>query len=308
MKKLNSLIIMLLAVCVFYACRKNDNPKLPDGITEGVLPSLVQDTTGDVLIQNMSTFKTAFQVGLYFPNAEKPKKADLQVVMNNNYNNIKTFQADITTFPTNVSITGPQLATLFGLDVNNVPTNTSFKFGLDITTQDGKVTKQFQYGIGAKGDSVAINPYGADALTLPTTTGDQVIVVAITYTVVCPLVMSNYASTTGQTQYTLDDPDFWEDTYPVTLQRSASDSTKLTLSGYVQSPTAQFVIQANVKTQKASVAKQVYAAKLPGTSYTNPTVSGAGNFSACDTSIILSLTNTVDQGSFGTANITIKHN
>ncbi|WP_143309815.1 hypothetical protein [Chitinophaga vietnamensis] len=299
MKKIKSLIIVVLGICVFYACRKNDNPKLPDGIAKGVMPQLTQDTTGDILIQDMTKFKTSFNLGLYFPSGPKPQKMDVRVVMNNKYNNVKTLQAGVTTFPTQIQITGPQLAQLFALDPATVPSGTTFTVAPDVTTQDGKTYPAFNYGVNGT-DTFLISPYGGDVNNFPGA------VLNLQYTKVCPLNMHAFGNETTGVPLTVVDNDFWGATYSVQGTLDPADSTTLILTGWVQDPGAVVKVKVNPRTQGATVAKQIYLPILPGTSYHNPAVAGSGKVNACNNSISLTLTNTVTEGSFGTANVVIK--
>ncbi|MBV8254954.1 MAG: hypothetical protein JO154_20305 [Chitinophaga sp.] len=298
MKKLNSLMIMLLATCIFFACRKNDNPRLPEGIVKSVLPQLSITGGGDVIIQQMSAFKTNIQVALYFPNGEQPQKMDLRVILNGNYNNIQTIQANITTFPTTVTVTGPQLAQLFGLNVNNPPTGSSFTIAPDITLKNGKVIQAFTTGLSGA-TVINLPPFGTDAHSFPNST------LTLNFPIVCPLNMHLYAPEVGFSILNVQDPDFWGN-YTVRAQiGSGADTAKLTLLDWVQIPNAAVVAIVNVKTQQVTVPKVTYAPLLLTTPYHNPTVSGSGNMSTCDTSILLTLTNTVTEGSFGNANTRI---
>ncbi|RAJ75485.1 hypothetical protein CLV59_10999 [Chitinophaga dinghuensis] len=298
MKKLNSLMIMLLAVCLFFACRKNDNPKLPDGIVKSVLPQLSITGGGDVIIQQMSAFKTNIGIALYFPNGEQPQKMDLRVIYNGNYNNVQTLQANITSFPATVTVTGPQLAQLFGLNVNNPPTGTSFTVAPDITLKNGKVIQAFT--TATSGTSVInLPPYGTDPHAFPN------IALTLNFPIVCPLNMHLYAPETGYSTLNVQDPDFWGD-YTVRAQiGTGADTATLTLLDWVQIPNAKVVANVNVKTQQVTVPTVQYSTTLPGTPYHNPTVGGSGNMSTCDTSIILSLTNKVTEGNFGVASTRI---
>jgi len=61
-------------------------------------------------------------------------------------------------------------------------------------------------------------------------------------------------------------------------------------------------------TRLITVAKQVYTTNLAiwgMASYTNPAAAGKGEIDACKKTISMTLTNTVDQGSFGTTAISI---
>lgn len=295
MKKFLSILI-IAAVSIVAGCRKNDNPKLPEGIVSTPLPLLVQDTasTSNVLIQEVADFKSKFSVQLYFPNATKPKKFDIVIARNGDYENVKTLQADVTTYPTDISITGPQLATLFGIPATDIVPGDYFEIRADITTANGTVLKGFvPDGIAPDSSTVSIAPYGTDVSTFP---GSNL---TITYRAVCPLDIDDFVGT-----YTLDDPNFWEASYPVQVTRDGT-SNVLLVTGFVESPSAVIRLTVNQSSQTITVPKQSYLAILPGTSYHNPSVAGTGVVDACNNKITLSLDNTVDEGSFGASTVTI---
>ena len=298
MKKLIISVLILLAIVTsFYGCRKNDNPKLPEGIETGVYPLFVQDTTGDFLIQEVDSFKTSFDVSLYFPNSVIPKKMDVMVVMNDDYGAPKLLKGDITSFPAKVSVTGPQLAQLFGLTTDKVKDGDKFTLGADVTLPNGKVIVAFGQGISGT-DTINLEPYGADGLNLPDA------IPLITYPKVCPLFMDSLVNVKNGGALMVDDPDFWEDTYAVTATLEGTDV--IVLTGWLGIPGSVVRVTIDDRRQTATVTKQVYSATLPTTPYHNPAVAGKGVVNACDNSISLTLENTVDEGSFGTAKVTIR--
>ena len=303
MKKLITSILILLAIVTsFYGCRKNDNPKLPEGIETGVYPLLVQDTTGDFLIQEVDSFKTSFDVGLYFPNGVIPQKMDIMVVKKDSnkvedFGIVKLLKADVTSFPTKISVTGPQLAALFGMSTSDVKNSTTFRIGADVTLPNGKVLVAFQQGITGE-DTLNLVPYGADALNLPGANP------TIVYPKVCPLFMDSLANVEHGGDLVVDDPDFWEDSYNVTATQDGPNV--IVLTGWLGLPNAVVKVTIDDRRQKAIVTKQVYSSTLPTTPYHNPAVQGDGTVNACDNSITLSLENTVDEGSFGKVTMTIR--
>src|SRR5688500_14257673 len=105
----------LLIALVFAACRKSDNPKLPDLIRVPT-PNLILDPTSDKLISPASpaSFQAKFNVDLKFKSDAPPKEMDVVVMKNGDKANVKTLKADVTTFPTPVEVTGQQLIDLFG--------------------------------------------------------------------------------------------------------------------------------------------------------------------------------------------------
>jgi hypothetical protein len=292
MKKFLS--ILIIATAVIAGCRKNDNPKLPDGIQSTPLPLLVQDTGSTVLIQDVAAFASKFSVQLYFPNGAKPKKFDLVVAMSGDYTNVKTLKADVTSFPTTVDVTGPQLAQLFGIAEADIVPGDYFEIRANITTGNGTFLEGFTpNALDPDSNAVAIAPYGTDVSTFP---GSHL---TITYRAVCPLNLDDFVGT-----YTLDDPDFWGASYSVNITRDGT-SNRLKVTGFVQDPSAVIYLTVKESAQTITVPKQTYLPILPTTTYHNPSVEGTGVVNACNNAITLTLDNTVDEGSFGSSTVKI---
>lgn len=292
MKKFLS--ILIIATAVIAGCRKNDNPKLPDGIQSTPLPLLVQDTGSTVLIQDVATFASKFSVQLYFKDGAKPKKMDIVVARNKEYNNVKTLKTDVTAYPTDINVTGPQLAALFGIAETAIVPGDQFEIRANITLDNGTVLNGFTTGgITPGGDIVDIAPYGTDASTFP---GSNL---TITYRAVCPLNLDDFVGT-----YTLDDPAFWGASYSVNITRDGT-TNRLKVAGFVQDPSAIIYLTVKESAQTITVPKQSYLPILPGTTYHNPSVAGTGVIDACNNKITLSLDNTVDEGSFGSSTVKI---
>ncbi|RFS22463.1 hypothetical protein DVR12_11690 [Chitinophaga silvatica] len=297
MKKIiTSILILLTVVTSFYSCRKNDNPKLPEGIQTGVFPLLTQDPNGDELIQDVTAFSTAFTLGLYYPNPV-PQKMDLQVIMNGNYQVVKTLQANITSFPTKINVTGTQLAQLFGLTPDQVAVGDDFTIGPDVTLQDGTVIHAFDYYLDGT-TVVPISPYGADALNNPGAN------TTLTYAKVCSLDIDSLANVGNGGQLLVQDPDLVEATYPVTA--TVTDSI-IKLKGYSEMPNMVLTIRVIPKSQTLVVDKQFLGPTIDGYSYTNWNVVGTGTVNACNNTMTLKLTFSVDQGSFAPITQTVVH-
>jgi hypothetical protein len=296
MKKFLS-IALIAIIAIVAGCSKDENPRLPEGIVDLPLPLLVQDTaaTSNTLIQEVADFSSKFSVQLYWPEGRKPKKFDIVVARNGEYDaeKIKVLKADVSTFPTEVSVTGPQLATLFGIQESDIVPGDKFEIRANITLNNGTVLPGFiPDGLDSAGKKFPIAPYGTDVSTFP---GSNL---TITYRVVCPLELDDFVGT-----FTLTDPDFWEDSYPVQVTREGDD---LIITGFVQSPSAKVRLKVKQSAQTITVPKQAYLATLPGTPYHNPSVAGSGVVDACNTKITLSLENTVDEGSFGASTVTLE--
>lgn len=281
MKKILSLIILFAGIITINACRK-DTVKLPEDLIRTVLPQITKDTSTDVLIQDPATFKGRFNVGVFFKDDVKPKKMDVVVVLNGDKTKVKTLKADITSFPTAVDITAASLATLFGKTAADIQTGDVFEIGADVTLNDGTLITVFR--------TDGTEPYGGDAQNYNDAS------LTIQYKKVCPLDINDLVGT-----FTMEDPDFWEGTYKVT---TTLDGNVLTLHNWIEFPSGTLKLTVNEKTQSVTVPKQI---TIPGAAYGyhNWTSVGNGDINACATAITLKLTNTVDEGSFGAATMTM---
>ena len=282
MKKI--LVFTFIAAFTFLAsCRKSDNPNIPE-LTRVPVPLITKDAAGMGTISkdDPAGFKGKFIVDLYFKDGPKPAKFDVVVIKNGDKSNVKHIQDGVTSFPTTVDITGAQLISMFG---SAIVLGDKFTVGVDVTTEAGQLFDAFPpgpntitYGSGLQGQPGASTQ--------------------IDYIAVCPFDINDFVGAA-----TLEDNDFWGATYPVTITLVGTDTYKV--DGYVETPGYSFLIKVNVATQTLSVAKQVYGPTLPTTPYTNPAVEGKGVVDACLHVLNLTLSNTVAQGSFGDANITI---
>ncbi|WP_291911696.1 hypothetical protein [Chitinophaga sp. CB10] len=166
MKNPVTLILMLLAVCVLGSCRKNDNPKLPENIREGVLPKFTQ-TAGSANLNNITTFTATFDLDYYFPNALKATKVDIYAAYDGDYQHTHLIQANVTLPVKNITITGAQLIEWFGIDPAQLVKDEYIEVGADMTLPDGTLIKAFPFYIDANGDMQAITPYSSNAYAMP---------------------------------------------------------------------------------------------------------------------------------------------
>lgn len=176
---------ILATLMLFTACRKSDNPKIPT-LTRVPLPLLIKDASGSQTVSAVTplTFNGKFSVDLYFKDDVKPTKLDVVVRKNGDNTNVKLFQANVTTYPTAITVTGAQLIAMFG----PIVLNDKFEFGANITAQDGTIYEAFPV-LGV--------PFGSGVLNQP---GSSPTVI---FQAVC-----NYDDTIYQGAFTAFDPDF----------------------------------------------------------------------------------------------------
>lgn len=286
--KIIYITMLALGVVVFYACRKNDNPKLPDGITKRQVPQFTQDRTKDLLIQsdNLPDFNTAFNVALYFPTGDQPKTTDVVIAMNGKYNNIKVLQGGITSLPTTVGLTGTQIMQLFGLPANGLKAGDYFEVATNFTMSDGTQLHGFGDTVTlADGTKRFLRPYGSDVLN------SVGLIPRLSYKKVCPLNIAVYPGS-----MTVDDPGVTEGTYPVTVAIDPTGKT-FTFTGWAGLAGVVMTATFDKQSYQFTIPQQKIAALFDG--YHNLTVSGNGEINPCDTTILLNVTTQVDEGSFG---------
>jgi hypothetical protein len=272
---------LLLAV-VFAACRKSDNPKLPD-LMRVPTPNLVLDPTSDKFISPASpaTFKAKFAVDLKFKTDAPPKEMDLVVMKNNSKANVKTVKADISAFPTAVEVTGQQLIDLFGAPIAD---GDEFVFGVDITTQSGMVFQAFPPGGNAWGTGVA-NEAGGVATTLR-------------FIKPCTFQSPSYA---GEFVVVSDE---WEDYHAGDVIDLTTVSANQFSFEYATNPSTPIVVTVNTSDNSISVAKQSYG-KYGSTELFAQSTGATNSVNPCDNSLQLTLTHSNSGGS-SYGNYTIK--
>ncbi len=142
---------------ILSSCRKSDNPKIPQLVRVPV-PVLTPDPTSGTFITatDPTAFNAKFTVDLYFKSDIKPKQLDIVVAKNHKYSAgaVKSFKPNIVTYPTEVTVTGAQLLSLFS---DPIVSGDVFEFGANITLQDGTVLPIFDSvgaGYGQTGGNV----------------------------------------------------------------------------------------------------------------------------------------------------------
>lgn len=282
MKKL--LLYTFIAAFTFLAaCRKSDNPKIPE-LARVPIPSLTKDATGAsaIIVSDLANFVGKVNVALFFPDDAPPKKMDLVIIKNGDNTNVKVLKADISTFPTLVTFTGPELVSLFG----SVKTCDYFDVGVNITSNNGVVYEAFPTTGIAYGSGVT-NQNGG-------------IKTALTYSTKVEYDPEIYKGT-----FTVVSDGFGDFTPGDDVEITQISPTQFSfLQPAVNSP-LPIIVTVNPSNLVISIAKQKIGNFFnwePG--YTNPNVSTIASnpknkVSPCDKTLTVSLNYTVDQGSFG---------
>lgn len=276
-----------MVLTVISGCRKSDNAILPP-LTSVPEPLLKKDASTDLTItaQTPELFKATFSIGVLFPGVETPTKMDVvirRIGMNATLQRvdtlIKTFKADVTTYPSTFNVTGPELQTLFGRDIL---LGDKFDIGADVTVASGK--KYFAFpSIGvAYGTGVASS---AGASTM------------IRYEAICKFIPEDFAG-----NFKVIGSDEWADfgvgtVVPITVVNDHQLSFISPLNG------KPIIVDVNVLTNETSIAKQSYGAYDSPWAYGDisvATITSLNNFVApCDLILSLQINYTVSAGGFG---------
>jgi hypothetical protein len=289
MKKLILYSLYLFSVAaLFPACKKDTNGKMPE-LTRFPLPLVVKVAGSQQVISAVSpdSFTGKFTVGHYFPNDVPAKKFDVVVIKNNDKTNVKMLKADVTTFPTEITVTGPELATLFNAPI---VLGDKFDIGVDVTTSNGAKFEAFPVVGNSYAAGIAAQP-GASTF--------------VRYEAVCQYDPLAYQ---GAFEVVEDE---WGD-YPAgsNVQLTMIDATHFSFK-YLADDARPIVVTVNNVSNAVTVAKQIYGNGYPPAwpygDISVESVPSVDNFVApCAGTFSVVLKHTVAAGSFGEYKIVLK--
>jgi len=290
MKKILN-ILMLVSLVVISACRKSDNATMPDGIVYLNQAQITKVEGGDpaILDTDPMGFASTVRVELYFENSEKPDHLDLVVMKNGDTKNVKTLQADISSYPTDVEINGQQLTDLFG---EEIVSGDQFDIGADYVV-GGKTYAAFPEGSGTG--------YGPGASNQPDSSP------AVRYSAICGFDVETFV---GDFEVTVDG---WDDFGVGTIVTVEAIDENTIAIPYTPVPSfSPITIDINTGDNTANAARQglgdteAYGLAY-GTIYLTSTGGGTQNFvNPCDGTIRINASYTVAAGSFGTFVLELK--
>ncbi len=279
-----NIIKSILFFVVLFLGSCSSDLRMPD-VQLAALPKITFDTTSEKLIQDGIPYTGKIVVDSYYK--DLPTDAKVVVAMNGNYAStaIKTFKTGVTTFPTTYTVTGAELATLFGKSA--ILIGDYFEFGLDVQMKDGKWYPAFNPLGVAYGSGPTNLPGSSPILKLPA---------------VCALYIDTFVGTA-----TISDDYWYGGVYTTTIEKV--DATHLKFKNFAELG-GDFVMTIDPSTRLITVPKQIYAANLADwglPSYTNAAIVGKGDIDACLHKITLNLTPSVDQGGWSLFKLVITY-
>ena len=278
------------AFIAFTGCKKDDGA-IRSSVTINDIPTISTsvDASGSQAIDllNIASFSGKFNVALYFAGAAAPSKIDIVVRKNGSNSNVKLYKAGVTAFPSSYTVTAADIATLFGVAV---ALGDTYDFAPDIYVGDRKFEAFPTVGAGSGAGPVAQPLYSEFARFAAICAYDQAI-----YQGVFNVVSDGFGDfVPGQA---------------VTITKISNTSFSF-IDPYVTSP-LPIIVNVNPLNNQLSITKQkIGNAFTWNLAYTNPNMavaaSSASVVAPCSKTITLSITYTVDQGSFGAYTLILK--
>ncbi len=290
-RKISILSALSLGLVIAFAGCKKDDGAVRSNVTINDVPAIstAVDASGSQAIDllNLSAFSGKFNVGLYFPGAVNPDKVDIVVRKNGSNTNVKVYKAAVTTLPASYTVTTTDLQTLFGAAVTLGDT---YDFAPDIYVGTKKFEAFPAVGAGSGAGPIAMPGYSEFAR----------------FAAICAYDPTIYVG-----NFTVVSDGFGDFSPGEIVPITKIDATHISfIDPYVTSP-LPIVIAVNPLNNQLSITKQkIGNAFVWALNYTNPNMAMAATASSfaspCSKTLTMSITYTVDQGSFGAYTLILK--
>ncbi|MFZ1560870.1 MAG: hypothetical protein WAT37_13135 [Saprospiraceae bacterium] len=286
MKSIQILVLTLLIIS--FSCTKESNGNLPDGIRDINVPLITKEAGSNTNIDftNAGSFAGKVIADIYFKNGPKPEKADIVAIKNGVKTTIKVLQANITSFPSTLTVNKSSLETAFGQPLK---LGDSYSVGMDI----------YHGGVKYEAFPVTGIAYAPGVLNL---SGASTV---LKYDVVCPFNIDNFV---GDFEVTADE---WED-YPIgtVIKVAKVSATSVSFSYNCGSSALPIVLTINAATGAVSGPKSQYCSyNLPPVlKFFGDVVEGARSYvDNCSKTIYVRIAHTDELNrNFGEGNIILK--
>lgn len=290
-RKISILSALSLGLVIAFAGCKKDDGAVRSNVTINDVPAIstAVDAAGSQAIDllNLSAFSGKFNVSLYFPGAINPDKVDIVVRKNGSNTNVKVYKAAVATLPASYTVTTSDLQILFGAAVKLGDT---YDFAPDIYVGTKKFEAFPAVGAGSGAGPISMPGYSEFAR----------------FAAICA-----YDPTIYQGNFTVVSDGFGDFSPGEIVPITKIDATHISfIDPYVTSP-LPIIVTVNPLNNQLSITKQkIGNAFVWALNYTNPNMamaSTASSFAApCSKTLTMSITYTVDQGSFGAYTLVLK--
>jgi len=291
-RKISILSALSLGLVIAFAGCKKDDGAVRSNVTINDIPAITTsvDASGSQAIDllNLSAFSGKFNVALYFAGAAAPTKVDIVVRKNGSNANVKVYQAGVTTLPASYTVTSAILQTLFGAAVS---LGDSYDFAPDIYIGD----KKFEAF-----PAIAGSGSGAGPVAMPGFSDFA------RFSAICAYDPAIYVG-----DFKVVSDGFGDFSPGETVPITKIDNTHISfIDPYVTSP-LPITVTVNPLNNQLSITKQkIGNAFVWALGYTNPNMAMAATASSfaapCSKTLTMSITYTVDQGSFGAYTLVLK--
>ncbi|MDR0414995.1 MAG: hypothetical protein LBH84_06235 [Prevotellaceae bacterium] len=295
MKKISLIALTAAAIYAFSGCEK-ELPYPIDGVKRGVLIDIARIPGSNGLLeagQTTGNYQVMLTIPEYQGDYSSLDHAQLLAVLTgtDGVTSARVVVDNITSFPQKIDI---DIAGVYGkFNLAGPSSGEVLYFTANVVLKNGDVIPGWSEHAGF--NNRAFSGWRVD---------NRAYSYNVRYPVVCQLNLDDFVG-----DKTIDDPDWWEDSYLVEVEKLSE--TELSVSGLFEGDADNnLIITIDPSLHTVTIEKQVLvvADKWWGAGYTNFSLEGSGTIDACNGKITFTATASVTQGIFGEASFTIYAN